>query len=56
MTGPMQAVSEALPSTVPAMTEPWLGVSTFSSQIAALSAWGAAALAVSYWLARRRAA
>jgi ABC-2 type transport system permease protein len=56
MTGPMQAVSEALPSTVPAITEPWLGVSTFSSQLVALTAWGAAALAASYWFARRREA
>jgi ABC-2 type transport system permease protein len=56
MTGPMQAVSDVLPSTVPAITEPWLGVSAFSSQLAALAAWGAAALAVSYWLARRRGA
>jgi ABC-2 type transport system permease protein len=53
MTGPMRAISDAIPTTVPAITEPWLGTSQFSSQLAAFAAWAGVAPA---WLARRRSA
>jgi ABC-2 type transport system permease protein len=53
MTGPMQAISDALPSAIPAISEPWLGTSGFATQLAALSAWAAVALAATCWLARR---
>lgn len=54
MTGPMRAISEALPSSVPAITEPWVGLATFSPQLPALAAWAAAALVATLWLSRRR--
>ncbi len=56
MTGPMQSIADALPSAIPAISDPWLGVSEFSSQLAVLAVWGAAALALCVVLARRTAA
>jgi ABC-2 type transport system permease protein len=54
MTGPMKAISQALPSPVPAITEPWLGISGFGTQLAVLVGWGAAAALAIAWLVRRR--
>jgi ABC-2 type transport system permease protein len=54
MTGPMHAISSALPSVVPAITAPWLGLSGFGVQLAVLAAWGAAALAGIAWVVRHR--
>ncbi len=54
MTGPMRAISNALPSTVPAITEPWLGTAQFSTQLAAFTAWAIAATLATAWLTRRR--
>jgi ABC-2 type transport system permease protein len=56
MTGPMRAISDAIPSTVPAITEPWLGTAQFSSQLAAFAAWALATTGAIAWLARRRSA
>ena len=56
MTGPMQSIADALPSAIPAISDPWLGVSEFSSQLAVLGVWAAAALALCVVLARRTAA
>jgi ABC-2 type transport system permease protein len=56
MTGPMRTISEALPSPMPALTEPWLGVSGFASHLAVLAAWAVAAIVATAWLARRRTA
>jgi ABC-2 type transport system permease protein len=56
MTGTMRAVADALPSTVPAISDPWLGVSGLNSSLAVLAAWATAALAVTGWLARRKVA
>jgi len=56
MTGPMRAISDVIPTTVPAITDPWLGTLAFSSQLAALAAWGIAAFAATVWLARRTTA
>jgi ABC-2 type transport system permease protein len=54
MTAPMRAISDALPSAVPAITEPWLGTAAPSPQLATLAGWAAAALAAGWWLSRRR--
>ena len=53
MTGPMHAIADAIPSTVPAITDPWLGLSRFSVQLPALVAWAAAAILATIWLSRR---
>jgi ABC-2 type transport system permease protein len=53
MTGPMHVLSDALPSAVPAITDPWLGVSGQGSQLAVLGAWAAVAVLVIWRLARR---
>lgn len=53
MTDTMQTISDALPSAVPAITGPWLGVSGLGSHLAVLAAWAAAALIATAWLARR---
>jgi ABC-2 type transport system permease protein len=56
MTGTMRTIADALPSTVPAITDPWLGVATVNSSLAVLAAWAVAAVAVTGRLARRRVA
>jgi ABC-2 type transport system permease protein len=56
MTGPMQTISDALPSGITAIADPWLGLSGLGSRLAVLAAWAAAALAATAWLARRRPA
>jgi hypothetical protein len=50
----MRAISDAIPSTVPAITEPWLGTAQFSTQLAAFGAWALAATLAIGWLTRRR--
>lgn len=56
MTDSMQTLADALPSPITAITDPWLGVSDFSLQLAALAAWAALALLAIGWLLRRRGA
>jgi ABC-2 type transport system permease protein len=56
MTGPMQTISDALPSGITAISDPWLGVSGLDSRLAVLAAWAAAALLATGWLARRKGA
>jgi len=56
MTDSMQTLADTLPSPITAITDPWLGVSDFSSQVAALAAWAALALLAIGWLLRRRGA
>lgn len=53
MTGPMRTIADALPSAVPGISDPWLGVSGLGAQLPVLAAWTAAALLASGWLARR---
>jgi ABC-2 type transport system permease protein len=53
MTGAMHVVSDVIPSAVPAVVDPWLGLPGLGSQIAVLAAWGAAALLAAVWVARR---
>jgi len=53
MSGAMHVVSEVIPSAVPAIVDPWLGLSGLSSQLAVLAGWAALGLAVTVWLARR---
>jgi ABC-2 type transport system permease protein len=53
MTGPMQAVSDALPSVVPSLTNPWLGTGGVGPHLPVLAAWTAAASLAIAWLTRR---
>ncbi len=55
MTGAMHVISGVIPSAIPAVLEPWLGLGGLGSQLLVLAAWGAAALGVTVWLARRTA-
>jgi len=52
MSGTMRSIADALPSAIPAITDPWLGTS--APPLAVLAAWAAAALAATAWLARRK--
>jgi ABC-2 type transport system permease protein len=54
MTGAMQTISDALPSGITAISDPWLGVPGLGSRLAVLAAWAAAALVATCWLVRRR--
>jgi ABC-2 type transport system permease protein len=56
MTDAMRAISDALPSAMPAISDPWLGVADLGPQLAVLAAWACAALIATAWLTRRRAA
>jgi ABC-2 type transport system permease protein len=56
MTGAMHVISDVIPSAVPAIVEPWLGLGGVGSQLLVLAGWSAAALGVTLWLARRTAA
>lgn len=53
MTGPMRAISNALPSGITAISDPWLGVHGLGSRLAVLSGWAVAALLAAGWLAAR---
>jgi ABC-2 type transport system permease protein len=53
MTGVMHTISGALPSPIPAIADPWLGISGLGVQLAVFAAWSAAAIAVICWLVRR---
>jgi len=53
MTGAMQTISDALPSGITAISDPWLGVPGLGSRLAA---WAAAALVATGWLVRRTGA
>jgi ABC-2 type transport system permease protein len=56
MTGTMQTIADALPSGIPAISDPWLGAGGSGSHLAVLATWAAVALLATGWLARRRAA
>jgi ABC-2 type transport system permease protein len=56
MTGVMQTISDALPSGITAISDPWLGVAGLGSRLAVFAAWTAAALVATGWLVRRRGA
>jgi ABC-2 type transport system permease protein len=53
MTGAMHSISNALPSAIPGIVDPWLGIEGLGTQLATFGAWSAAAIAAIYWLARR---
>lgn len=55
MTGPMHSISSALPSPIPAIADPWLGLPGLGTQLAVFAVWGAAALVAICWLVRRAA-
>lgn len=56
MTGVMHSISNALPSAIPGIVDPWLGIAGLGTQLAVFGAWSAAAIAAIYWLARRTTA
>jgi ABC-2 type transport system permease protein len=56
MTGVMHQVADAIPSAIPGIVDPWLGLSGLGTQLAVLATWAAVALAAIAWLARRTAA
>ncbi len=56
MTGSMQTVADALPSGIPAITDPWLGEAALGPHLPVLAAWATAALLATVYLARRRSA
>jgi ABC-2 type transport system permease protein len=56
MSGVMHVISDVIPSAVPAVVEPWLGLGGLGSQLFVLAAWSAVALTATVWLARRTAA
>ena len=56
MTGAMHVISDVIPSAVPGIVEPWLGLGGPGSKLLVLAAWSAAALGATVWLARRTAA
>jgi ABC-2 type transport system permease protein len=53
MTGTMHTISNALPSPIPAIADPWLGIAGLGTQLIVFAVWSAAALAAIYCLARR---
>jgi ABC-2 type transport system permease protein len=55
MTGAMHAIAGVLPSAIPGIADPWLGISGLGVQLAVYAGWSAAALAVISWLVRRPA-
>ena len=56
MTGAMHSISNALPSPIPAIADPWLGLTGLGTQLAVFALWSAAAVIAIYWLARRTTA
>ncbi|MGH2852542.1 MAG: ABC transporter permease [Solirubrobacteraceae bacterium] len=56
MTGAMRTISDALPSPIPAIADPWLGIAGLASQLMVFAIWSAAAIAAIYWLTNRRSA
>jgi ABC-2 type transport system permease protein len=56
MPAAMRSISDALPSGITAITDPWLGVSGLASRLVVLSAWSLLAVVAIAWLARRRRA
>jgi ABC-2 type transport system permease protein len=56
MTGVMHQVADAIPSAIPGIVDPWLGLSGLGTQFVVLAGWAAVALAAVMWLARRPAA
>jgi ABC-2 type transport system permease protein len=56
MTGVMHQVADAIPSAIPGIVDPWLGLSGMGAQLAVLAGWAAVALAATAWLAHRTAA
>jgi ABC-2 type transport system permease protein len=53
MTGAMHSISNALPSAIPAIVDPWLGLPGLGTQLAVFAAWAGAALIAICWLGRR---
>jgi ABC-2 type transport system permease protein len=56
MTGAMHAISDALPSAIPAIADPWLGLTGLATQLTTFAVWSVAAIIAIYWLTRRTTA
>jgi ABC-2 type transport system permease protein len=56
MTGAMHTIADIIPSAIPAIVDPWLGLSGLASQLAVLAGWAAVAAVAAVWLARRATA
>jgi ABC-2 type transport system permease protein len=55
MTGAMRSISTALPTPIPAVADPWLGLHGLGTELAVFAAWAAAAVVAIVLLARRSA-
>jgi ABC-2 type transport system permease protein len=53
MTGVMHTISDVIPSAVPAIVDPWLGLSGLGSQLAVMAGWAAVGAVATMWLVRR---
>lgn len=53
MTGAMHTISNAIPSPIHAITEPWLGLPGLDTQLAVLATWATAAAIGGWWIAHR---
>ncbi|WP_007507011.1 MULTISPECIES: ABC transporter permease [Pseudofrankia] len=53
MTSTMRSISDALPSIIPAIVDPWLGIASVGDHLIPLTAWAVVALAAILWLTRR---
>jgi ABC-2 type transport system permease protein len=53
MTGAMHVISDVIPSAIPAVVDPWLGLAGTGAQLAVLGGWAAAALLACACVARR---
>jgi len=56
MTGAMHSISNALPSAIPGIVDPWLGISGLGTQLVVFGVWAAAAAVAIFWLVRRTTA
>src|SRR5204862_1901307 len=55
MTGAMHTISNALPSPIPAIADPWLGLPGLGTQLVVFAAWAGVAVVAICWLLRRNA-
>jgi ABC-2 type transport system permease protein len=49
----MHTISDVIPSAVPAIVDPWLGLSGLGSQLAVMAGWAAVGAVATMWLVRR---
>lgn len=56
MTGAMRSISDALPSPISSIADPWLGLPGFRTQLLMIAVWSAVAVAAIQWRASRNRA